>query len=194
MFYKFAVFILKIVTAILYKVEVTGKDNILNDGPLIFCSNHIGNYDPILVVTNTKRKVSYMGKKELFENFFLNKLFIGLGAFPVDRNSKADIQSAKKAIDILKLNGSLGIFFQGTRSKEIDADKAKSGVSLFALKSKSPIIPVYLNGNYKFRGKMTVTIGKPIYLDKYFDKKITHEILDEITAEITSKIKELEQN
>ena len=84
-----------------------------------------------------------MGKKELFKNKFFNIFLNWLLVFPVDREVN-DIGAVKKALRILKSGGVLGIFPEGTRVKEFNPENAKAGVALLALKSNSPVIPVYI--------------------------------------------------
>ena len=186
-FYDFVVSILKPVLKVLYRVKVIGKENILMEGPLVIASNHISNLDPLLVGVFIPRRLSYMGKKELFDNKLLGYIITKLRVFPVDRE-KTDISSIKTALRILKNNEALGIFPQGTRSKNEEDLRAKSGVAMFAIKGKGKIIPITIIGKPKIFKRTTLYVDKPISLDEYFDKKMSNAQYEEISQRVLDVI------
>lgn len=183
-------FVVSIHVFLKYRIKVYGYENVNNEGGAIVCSNHISAYDPVILGIALKRKIHFMGKKELFENKFLKVILTFMGVFPVDRE-KTDVKSYKTAINYLKNNEMLGIFAQGTRLKEIDAKNAKAGAMLFALKGKAPIIPVAIISTYKPFSKVVLKFGEPILLDEYFGKKVSTEKLNELTEELMGKISKL---
>jgi 1-acyl-sn-glycerol-3-phosphate acyltransferase len=63
----------------------TGMDRIPGEGPVIIASNHISNWDPILVGLGCRREVHFMAKEELFRNPFLSALIRAYNAIPVHR-------------------------------------------------------------------------------------------------------------
>ncbi|MFI3230737.1 MAG: lysophospholipid acyltransferase family protein [bacterium] len=173
-----------------FKVKVIGKENIPKKGGVIICSNHMSNYDSLIICTNVGRKVNYFAKKELFSTPFKNFWMRQLGAFPVDRE-KSDISSLKTSINILKNNGALGIFAQGTRVKDDKPVEAKNGVSLFALKAEVDVLPIGITSSYKKGEEVIVTIGKPISFEKYKGQKPKTELLTNMTSEIMIEIDKL---
>lgn len=191
MFYYLAIIGLKIYINFLFKIKVTGKENIPKTGGVIFCSNHSSNFDPVVVCTSVNRKVHYFAKKELFSTKFKDYWMKQLCAFPVDRD-KTDLNALKFSINLLKNGGALGIFAQGTRVKEGDEPvEAKNGVSLFALKSGAVVVPIGINAKYEKGGKITVNIGKPISFEKYKNERPKSDILDKMTNEIMTEVEKL---
>ncbi len=194
--------ILKILATLIFKIffgfKVEGKENIPERPPYLIASNHVSYLDPIVIGCAFPHKVRFMAKKELFENKFLLWLLNQLGVFPVDRDA-LDISSVKKSIQILKDGGVLGIFPEGTRSKDGKFKGANKGVIGIAAKGGVPIVPVALKGTYeawpagqkilKFH-EIIVKIGKPIYLFEIFSEngKIDYKKGAEI---LTLRIKEL---
>ena len=80
-------------------LEFIDAQNIPETGGAIIAANHITNFDPFAVAQPTKRRVHFMGKKELFQSP-LGKWFQESGnSFPVDR-SRADMGAIKTAIRI----------------------------------------------------------------------------------------------
>jgi 1-acyl-sn-glycerol-3-phosphate acyltransferase len=110
-----------------------------------------------------------------------------LTAFPVDREG-SDLSAIRNSIDILTKERILGIFPEGTRITKIDIESAKPGVSLIAYKSKSPVIPVYIESSYRIFSKVMIIIGKPISLYDSYDKKLKTEDHKNISKQILESI------
>lgn len=186
-FYHIVRFIANIVFRIIFRFDIKGIENIPQKGRVVLCSNHISILDPIMLAIAIPRPIIFMAKKELFENKFLAKLIHGLGSFPVDRQG-ADISSIKKSLRTLKGEKILGIFPEGTRVQKMDLDNVKPGVGLISIKSKSPIIPVYIESKYKLFNKVTIKVGKPMYFDSDYEKKLTIENYKDISISIMESI------
>ncbi len=175
----------------IYRVEVKGLNNIPTDGPLIICANHINWLDPPLVGSMlTRRKMHVMAKEELFRLKFLANFFRKLGAFPVRRGTP-DIKSIRISLALLENKEFIAMFPEGTRSKTGKMGKASPGAALIALKGRSPVLPVAIRGDYRFFGKITVNIGKPLDFSKYYGEKAKKGLLLEITTDIMDEIKKL---
>lgn len=186
-FYKFARILLSIIFRLVFRLDIKGVDNIPEEGRIVLCSNHISLLDPIVLAIAIPRPITFMAKKELFENKILAKLIYSLGSFPVDRQA-SDLSAIRSALKSLKEEKILGIFPEGTRVQKIDLDNAKPGVSLISIKSKSPVIPVYINSKYKLFSKIVIKIGEPIYLDEYYNKKLSVDEHREISKDIMKSI------
>jgi 1-acyl-sn-glycerol-3-phosphate acyltransferase len=140
-------------------LEFIDAQNIPTSGAAVIAANHITNFDPFAVAQPTKRRVHFMGKKELFQSA-IGKWFQESGnSFPVDR-SRADLTAIKTAIRILKAGQILVIFPQGTRGGQA----AKDGVGFFALKGNAPIVPagISLLPNWFGGKRYVIRYGTPI--------------------------------
>lgn len=173
-----------------YGIKVVGLENLPKEGRVVICSNHVGFNDPILMTAIMPRKLTYMAKKELFKNKFLSAIITKLGAFPVDRETSG-LGAIKTAIKILKSDKVFAMFPQGTRTKEEDLDSSKPGVAMIAVKSKSPVIPVYIDTEYKLFKKIHVTVGEIIDFSEYFDTKLTTEQYASLSKTILTEIYKL---
>jgi len=191
MLYRILVFIFRILTFLLFKLEIHNSEKYNNsNGRYIICANHISMIDPVMLAVASKRKICFMGKKELFENKFLAYIFGKIGAFPVDR-SGVSLSAIKNSLAVLNRDEILGIFPEGTRVKGFDENNAKPGIAMIANKANSKIIPVYIKGNYKFRGKIDIYFGQEKnYFENYTGKANT-EKYTEIGKEILIDIYDL---
>lgn len=150
---------------LLYRFDVEGGENIPRDGKCIICPNHTSNADPILLGLSNGRKLFFMAKVELFKNKFMASILKFFGAFPVDRGN-SDTTAIKTATQVLENNEPLVIFIEGTRSKTGELLRPKSGAAMLALKTNTPIIPVFIGpqggGRVKILKKIQVRIGFPL--------------------------------
>jgi len=190
LFYSLVKAIAFVVFNITFRIKVEGKQNIPGDGRLVLCSNHRSNWDPLILAAMFPRKISWMGKKELFQNKFLKVPLNWLGVFPVDRQV-ADLSAVKTALRILKSEKVLGIFPEGTRVKEYNPENAKAGVALLAMKSQAPVLPVYIEGSYKLFSRLDIVIGEPIAYHKKYTGRLGNEDYSNISQEILAKIYKL---
>jgi len=189
MWYYFVQVFFHVVFKILFRLEIIGRENIPKTGPLIVASNHASLLDPPLVGTASTRKVCFMAKEELFVPI-MGAVYRSLGAFPVKRGA-SDRTAIKWALHLLKTDEVLGIFPEGTRSKNGKLGHAGSGTLGLAGKFRVPIVPTAVIGsNLKlqksFWPKIKVVFGQPIYFpqDRVVDKELLQEMTDKMMAEI----------
>ena len=148
-FYSFLKLILTILFKMLYRVEVSGYENIPKNGKFILCSNHLSYVDPLIIVGYFSRHVYFMAKKEVFNIRVLGEIISFLNAFPVDRNS-IDRKAIKNSCEILNSEEVLCMFPEGTRSTEGVIRDGHKGVGLISIfSSSSPILPMALSGTNK---------------------------------------------
>jgi 1-acyl-sn-glycerol-3-phosphate acyltransferase len=190
MLYKFARFIFKVYLLIFNRITIKGYENIPQSGGLIICSNHIHWLDPILIAVYIKRKISYMAKAELFKNKFFAIILKGINVFPVKRGT-ADIAAIKNSLKLIKNGNVLGIFPEGTRSKDGNLKPAEPGVALIAIKTQAPVIPIRISGSYKIFDSINLTFGKPISFIEYGETKLSGEQINELSQLIMKEIGKL---
>ena len=164
---------------VFYRLRVEGLENIPKDGGVILCANHLSFHDPILLCLLSKRIVHMLGKKELFKNKFVAALLKKLYAIPVDRE-KTDMTAYRSVLKVLEDGGAVGIFSQGTRTKEFDAKEAKAGVALFAMKGNANVVPVFIDANYKLFSRIHIRFGKVLTFDEYRGQRVKSEQLAEV--------------
>ena len=130
-----------------------------------------------------------MGKKELFENPVVKYFLSKLNGFPIVRGG-ADKEALDYAINVAKEGKILGIFPEGTRSKDYKPARAKSGVALIAKEAKADVLPVsiYNCDNMKRGTKLTIRFGEVIPYEKL---GLTREEIKECAKFIMSEIVKL---
>lgn len=191
MFKRFVQIVGYPVIRLFFRIEVNGKENFLQDQPFVFVANHQSLLDVFVLYLSFNRPLNFMAKSELFKFKPFGFLLKKLGAIPVDRD-KNDLAAIKTSMKVLKNGDILGIFPEGTRNDEVDADGAKAGAVMIAAKTKVPIVAAAIKANYKFRSKVVITLDKPYKFDD--DKKYTNDDCKEITKIIVNKIKYITEN
>lgn len=182
--YRFLKPILVPLFKLYYNPKVKGKENIINGVPIILAGNHVHLMDQCLAIMSTKRVIHYMAKKEYFDGPFA-WFFKMTGVISVDRKRRDEL-AIKKALGVLKLNGAIGIFPEGTRNRGLSMLLPfKYGAVSLAKKTGAYIIPFGITGDYEFRSKnLTINFGKPF-------KVGSDENLEEANERLKSSVLEL---
>lgn len=142
---------------------------------LIIISNHASHLDATSIAASIPRQHwfdLYIAAAK--DYFFKNPLFTFfsahcLGAIPIDRKDRKG-EAVNLILNLLKDLDRMWliIFPEGTRSKDGKLQGFKRGISIFAEKTKTPILFLYIEGNLKLwpkgaifakPGKLTVHIG-----------------------------------
>lgn len=179
-FYRLACNVMRPIYSLFLPVKVEGLENIPAEGGCIVCANHISARDPFyLAVRVRNRMLHFMAKAELFKWKPLAAFMRGLEAFPVDRGH-SDLNAVRTALKLLADGHVLGVFPQGTRSRDNARMPMLSGISLIALRSGKPVIPVFIGGPYRLFRRTPLRIGKPVDLSG-FGRKMDGETLNAAT-------------
>jgi 1-acyl-sn-glycerol-3-phosphate acyltransferase len=119
--------------------------------------------DPIFVAISVKPEIFYMAKAELFNNRLLGAILHWVHVFPVQRG-RGDTSAVDHAIQTVRSGRVLGIFPEGTRAKDGEPLKPKSGMAVIARQSGGDILPVGIQftKRKKFRSHVTLRIGSLI--------------------------------
>lgn len=156
--------ILKIFMKFVYRPEMIHLENIPKEGPFILAGNHKNNFDCILLIASTKNCIHFLAKDSL-NHGFKKVVFKNMGIIPVNRkiHDKSVILAAEA---ILKENGVVGIFPEGTFNKTEDVVMPfKMGTVKIASNMKCPVIPFAIVGDYKpFKKGLKIIFGEQVYV------------------------------
>jgi len=150
------------------RVEVIGRENVPDHGPLIVVANHLSFSDPPLLVCGIARPVYFIAKKELFSNPIIGFFMRGVHVSPFDR-SGSGAEALRLMLRMLAQDRAVVVFPEGHRSPDHTLKEGMLGVAYLALKSKATILPVGLSGTEKVSAwhmtvplcRMRINIGRP---------------------------------
>lgn len=188
--YSVAKTLVKAVLTPAYRIHVTGLEHFPKEGGVLLCANHINNLDPPVVGITANRPVHFMAKEELFQKNWSKTLLENLNAFPVKRGM-SDREALRTGLKMLKNGHVLGLFPEGTRSRDGQLQKGLAGAGFFALRTEASVIPCAIVGPYRFGRRLHVIYGPPVDMAPLREQKASAE---EATAVIMAAIADLMEN
>jgi 1-acyl-sn-glycerol-3-phosphate acyltransferase len=190
----------------IWRPHVEGIDNVPATGPVILASNHLSFADSVVIPVVAPRRVVFLAKVEYFtapgiKGRLSKAWFTGLGAVPVSRDdTKSAIDSLQTALEVLRRGEALGLYPEGTRSRDGRLYRGRTGVAHLALMSGAPIVPVGLVGTERLQPvgtrvprlvKVTVRFGRPINPAGKYDGVPAGRARREITDQVMTEIQKL---
>lgn len=171
-------------------VTVFGEENIPQDIPVVFMSNHQSNFDIALFMVYINKFKGFVAKTELKKIPVLRNWMEHMNCVFMDRKDlRQSVQAIIEGIKIIKKGNSLVIFPEGTRSKGDRMGEFKGGSFKLATKPKVPIVPVTIKGSYKAMEQNGNKI-KPADIEIYIHPMIeTANLTKEETDALPDKVK-----
>ena len=167
-------------------VKYHGLDNVRSmEAPYILMATHTTMLDPFMMAAAIpQNQIRFIGKKELWKvppfAWFANKI----RAIPVDRHN-TDMEAMRACMRVTREGHVLGIFPEGTRHHKGLMTELESGVAMIALRSKVPLVPVYIAGKLGLFRTLHVYVGKPIMMDDLRENGINTESCQALRGRIT---------
>jgi 1-acyl-sn-glycerol-3-phosphate acyltransferase len=181
------------------QVEVEGLHHI-PEGPVLFASNHEGNFDIPVLIGAIEKPFGFISKIEVKKVPVLSAWMEAIDCVFIDRKNRDKAAgSIMSGVELLKKGNSLVIFPEGTRSKGGPVGLFKAGGFRLAKDSGVPIVPISIqgtadvfekNGRFVKPAKIKVIISPPVYGRQYKDKELislAEEIRDTIIQSRNAK-------
>lgn len=156
--------------------RVEGLANVPRSGPMLVVANHCSNLDPPFVGWavghRTGRIIHFMAKEEMRRWPLVGWLGRNAGVFYV-RRGEGDRAAQRLALDLLAQGRAIGVFPEGTRSRDGRLGEGRAGAALLAMRTGVPILPVGIAGTgrvfpgrsrWPHRSRITIRIGLPLTL------------------------------
>jgi 1-acyl-sn-glycerol-3-phosphate acyltransferase len=167
---------LKLLVGICLRVEVSGRENMPRQGPLLVVSNHLGDADALVGLAHTSLLVEIVVKSELYYHPLLGAILKAYGVIWIHRG-QPDRRALRAILEGLDAGRVIGIAPEGRESLTGSLEEGTGGAAYLAVKSKAPIFPVTFTGteNWRVFGNLkrfkrtpvTLTMGPVFYLDEY---------------------------
>lgn len=193
-----------------FRSWLEGEENIPATGGAVLAGNHISAGDTFLLPAMIRRPMTFPAKAELFrgdrgwQSKVLAWFLTVVGQVPLDRSGGiASEHALQPVLEVLRGGGLVGIFPEGTRSRDGRLYRGHTGVARLALSAGVPVIPVGFFDTQFHRGPfgipwMTrpgIVIGEPLWFDpdllaaedEYAElRKVTDEVMRAV-ARITGQ-------
>ena len=156
------------------------------EAPYILISNHKSWFDPLIIAQPCKKyEVRFVGKKELTKTKWSARLFDGLHMITVDRHN-TDLAAMRQCARALREGHVLGIFPEGTRHLPDLMSEVETGAAVLALRSRVPLLPVYISGKLRFLRFTDVYIGEPMDISDLSALGFDAAVVEQLTQRIRS--------
>lgn len=131
----------------IYRVRVTGMDNIPEEGPVIVASNHVSFADPLIIGGMIRRPVNFVMYHKIYRIPVLNFIFRTGKAIPIASRSENEeiLENAYRSIhQVLGEGDVLGIFPEGKITGDGNIQPFKTGLEKIIAEQPVPVIPMAL--------------------------------------------------
>ncbi len=141
-FYRVVRAVLGTVYRTLTPVRVSGVEHLPESGPVILAANHISFFDTVVLMFSVPRRTYFIGKAEYMDSWTTRRLFPALGLIPIERSAARQAMAALHvAADALAQGHALGIYPEGTRSRDGLLHRGHTGVAQLALMTGAVVVP-----------------------------------------------------
>ncbi|MGQ0608845.1 MAG: lysophospholipid acyltransferase family protein [Chloroflexota bacterium] len=177
-----------------------GVEHVPRTGAFILVANHCSNLDPPLVAWATANQVDrvihFMAKVEM-RSWPVLGWFARQSAVVFVRRGERDRAAQRQLLELLADGRPIGIFVEGTRSRDGRMRAVKPGAAWLALTAGVPLLPVGIAGTDQlFPGRarwphatrITIRIGEPFTLLAGSSGRMDREALERGTARIAAEI------
>jgi 1-acyl-sn-glycerol-3-phosphate acyltransferase len=183
----------------LWRMDISGLENVPASGGAIIAPNHISVLDSFVLPAVLPRRITFVGKAEYMDSWKTKYLFPALGMIPIDRSGGSASDAALDAAAGVLGRGELfGIYPEGTRSRDGVLHKGRTGVARLSLRTGAPIVPAGIVGTREIQPPdapmpkpfkpVTIRFGRPIEPARFRardgDPLLYREITDEVMFEI----------
>lgn len=188
------------IMAFLGGARTEGLERFPRNGPFILVANHCSQLDPPVLGWATGHRVGlvihFMAKEEMRSWPVIGWLAERSAVFFV-RRGEGDRASQRKALELLAAGKAIGIFPEGTRSRNGRMGEGRAGAALLAIRSGAPIVPVGISGTHRLfpsgstlphRSRVTFRIGQPFALEHQPNGRIDRDVLAAGTQRIMDEI------
>lgn len=131
-----------VVTRVLFRVDAQDLDKLPMEGPFILICNHTSSFEvPALRTLVHPRRIRALAKAEAWDQKLMGWLLDQWESIPIKRG-ESDMAALRASLRVLKDGGILAIMPEGTRSGDGKLGRGNPGITVIALKSGCPIVPM----------------------------------------------------
>lgn len=185
--------------------ETTGFEHVPETGGFIVASNHLSFLDSVIIQALLPRQVRFFAKADYWtqkgiKGKIMRGFFDAVGSIPVERGDhSASVTALKQLVDFIESGDGVGIYPEGTRSRDGRLYRGRTGVGWLALTTGVPVVPVGLIGTDRLQPpgkniilprKFEIRVGEPIQVE-HMGPKHGLPIRRQTTDTIMEKIAEL---
>ncbi|MDH5858314.1 MFS transporter [Lampropedia aestuarii] len=170
-------FVAWILTHLVYRFSIRGRENIPAAGPAILACNHVSFVDAVLLMAASPRPIYFIMDYRIFRNPVLGIIFRMAKAIPIapQREDPAAFEAAfAKAAEALRNGDLVGIFPEGAITRDGQLQRFRRGLQKIVTDVQAeginpPIVPMALSNLWgSFFSRIEVRDGQNVAMVKPF--------------------------
>ena len=184
---------------------VEGVEHIPEHGPVLLAANHISFLDAFCVAYAADlrgRRTRFLARAAFFDVPVLGSILRGMGDIPAGRTRRSRGSALDAAAEVLRAGLCLGLFPEGTISKDMEPLAARTGAVRLSQLTGAPLVPVGLWGTHRIwaKGRVprprsgvaeVVAVGPPVEIQPEDDlRDATDRMMAAVCAQV-SRAREL---
>ena len=191
------------------KIIQTGRENIPDDGAVIYAPNHTGTLmDALVILASDEKPKVFVARADIFKNPKLAKVLRFLKMMPIMRmrdgfdEVKKNNKTIEQATEVLKDKVPFCIFPEGTHQTKYSLQPISKGIFRIALQAKElmPDMPLYIvpvgiryGSFWRYRSSVHVKFGEPMNVGDFISKnsdKTPQELMNIMKVSLEERMKE----
>lgn len=171
-----------------YPFKLYGNKKV-GKGAYVYVGNHYCLWDIFYPAHTTWEGIHFLAKQSILEAPIVGSWARGCGVIGAQRDG-SDVRTVMDAMRVLKNGEKISIFPEGTRNKVSDEEflPFHGGAAMFAIKTKTPVIPFAICNRPKVFRKTHVVFGEPMEFTEYYGKKLTAADYEEAEEKLKNAI------
>ncbi len=189
-------------------IRYVGRENIPQDGAVIYAPNHTNALmDALVILAMDRRAKVFVARADIFKNPILAKIFTFLKIMPIMRmrdgldEVRRNNETIEKAVDVLRDKVPFCIFPEGQHQAKYSSLPLSKGIFRIAFQAQEmmPDVPLYIvpvgirYGNFfRFRSTVSVHVVEPINVGEFIaahQEKSPQEQMNIMREDLTERMK-----
>ena len=189
-------------------IRYVGRENIPQDGAVIYAPNHTNALmDALVILAMDRRAKVFVARADIFKNPILAKIFAFLKIMPIMRmrdgldEVRRNNETIEKAVDVLRDKVPFCIFPEGQHQAKYSSLPLSKGIFRIAFQAQEmmPDVPLYIvpvgirYGNFfRFRSTVSVHVVEPINVGEFIaahKDKSPQEQMNIMREDLTERMK-----
>jgi 1-acyl-sn-glycerol-3-phosphate acyltransferase len=152
-----------------FRLRIEGRERLPATGPVLVVANHSSYLDPPMIGVSATRWVGFLAQAGLAKLRPMRWWLGQVGVTLIDRNAPSK-DAMRLIADCLRAGEVVGLFPEGTRSRDGSVGPFRTGVEFLVRRTGAPVLPVGIEGAHRAfpRGawlprprKIVVRYGQP---------------------------------
>ena len=189
-------------------IRYVGRENIPQDGAVIYAPNHTNALmDALVILAMDRRAKVFVARADIFKFPILAKIFTFLKIMPIMRmrdgldEVRRNNETIEKAVDVLRDKVPFCIFPEGQHQAKYSSLPLSKGIFRIAFQAQEmmPDVPLYIvpvgirYGNFfRFRSTVSVHVVEPINVGEFIaahNEQTTQEQMNIMREDLTERMK-----